>query len=304
MITGIHALLYSNAPEETRAFFRDTLRLKSVDAGHGWLIFALPPAELGIHPVDGAQAPEMYLMCDDLERTLADLTSNGVEVVHPVSAQGWGKLTAIRIPGGIVLGLYEPRHPTALAMATEESARVARRGQRTIVENLVGEYKRYRVIGEKALSQIPDDALNHIPTDDANSAAMIVNHMSGNLRSRFTDFLTTDGEKPWRQREAEFEAQHRSRAEVDEMWAAAWTVLESELAALTDADLTRTVTIRQQPLSVHAALCRSVSHVSYHVGQIVLLARMLANSPWHWISIPKGQTAAYNANPTMEKGPR
>ena len=121
-ITGIHALLYSNDPDATRAFFRDVLELKSVDAGHGWLIFALPPAELGIHPADDDEkAPEMYLMCDDLERTLAELAPH-VSITRPVSEQRWGRATAIRIPGGVELGLYEARHPTALRIAAEDAA--------------------------------------------------------------------------------------------------------------------------------------------------------------------------------------
>ncbi len=173
-----------------------------------------------------------------------------------------------------------------------------------VINYFAAEYRRYRVIGERALSQIPDQALNHIPIQDANSAAMIVNHISGNLKSRFTDFLTADGEKPWRARDAEFENLSCTRADVDELWRSGWQVLESQLAALTDAHLTQTVTIRQQPLTVHEALCRSLAHVAYHVGQIVLLARMSVNAPWQWISIPKGASDAYNASPTLEKAPK
>jgi catechol 2,3-dioxygenase-like lactoylglutathione lyase family enzyme len=122
MITGIHALLYSKDAEATRAFFRDVLGLRSVSAGHGWLIFALPPAELGIHPDDdAARGTEFYLMCDDLEGTIADLGKKGVELARPVSDQGWGRVTALRLPGGGELGLYEPRHPTALALAVEQA---------------------------------------------------------------------------------------------------------------------------------------------------------------------------------------
>lgn len=118
MLTGIHALLYSSDPDATRAFFRDVLELKSVDAGRGWLIFALPPAELGIHPVDGERGVEVYLMCDDLIRTLADLAKHGVEVTQPASEQRWGTVRA----GGAELGLYQAKHPTALALAAQEAA--------------------------------------------------------------------------------------------------------------------------------------------------------------------------------------
>lgn len=123
MITGIHALLYSKDADATRALFRDVLGFSAVDAGHGWLIFALPPAELGIHPEeeDGKGHSELYLMCDNVDATIAELRKKGVETVRPVSDQGWGRVTAIRLPGGGELGLYEPRHPTALALAVEQA---------------------------------------------------------------------------------------------------------------------------------------------------------------------------------------
>ena len=123
MITGIHALLYSKDADATRTLFRDVLGFSAVDAGHGWLIFALPPAELGIHPEDedGEGHSELYLMCDSVDATIEELRKKGVETVRPVSDQGWGRVTAIRLPGGGELGLYEPRHPTALAMAVEQA---------------------------------------------------------------------------------------------------------------------------------------------------------------------------------------
>jgi uncharacterized damage-inducible protein DinB len=172
-----------------------------------------------------------------------------------------------------------------------------------MLENFRDEFARYRLTGEKALRQIPDEALNRDLFTDGNSAAMIVRHLDGNLTSRFTDFLTSDGEKSWRDRDAEFETQEYSREEVERRWAAGWGVLESQLAQLSDADLAREVRIRGQPLTVHAALTRSLSHAAYHVGQIVLLARLLAGRDWEWISIPKGQSGAYNAAPTKEKRP-
>jgi uncharacterized damage-inducible protein DinB len=172
-----------------------------------------------------------------------------------------------------------------------------------VIDDFRSEYRRYRATGERALAQLPDDALDRVPSPDGNSAAMIVRHLGGNLASRFTDFLTTDGEKPWRMRDAEFADATYTRAEVNEWWARGWDVLEGTLATLTDADLTRTVTIRQQPLSVHAALARSLAHVAYHVGQLVLLARQATGASWQWISIPKGGSDAYNAAPTMERAP-
>jgi predicted enzyme related to lactoylglutathione lyase len=121
MLIGIHALIYSPQPERLRAFFRDALRFPNVDAGHGWLIFRLPPAELAVHPAEveadvaSAGGTELYLMCDDLDATVAELNGRGVELARPITAAGFGRLTALKLPDGGVLGLYEPRHPTALS---------------------------------------------------------------------------------------------------------------------------------------------------------------------------------------------
>jgi len=116
MITGVHALVYSRRAEAIRAFFRDVLALRSVDAGGGWPIFALPPAELAVHPSDADDSHELYLMCDNLDATLAELREKGVEASRPISEERWGRATAIRIADGSELGLYEPKHPTAIAL--------------------------------------------------------------------------------------------------------------------------------------------------------------------------------------------
>lgn len=172
-----------------------------------------------------------------------------------------------------------------------------------LVKDFIDEYQRYRLLGEKALAQVSDEALNHIPVADGNSIAMIVRHIGGNLVSRFTDFLTSDGEKPWRNRDGEFADGPFTRAEIDEAWTTGFEVVERELGALTDADLTRTVAIRGVSLTVHEALCRSVAHAAMHVGQIVLLAKIAAGADWKTLTIPKGQSAQYNQNPQFEKRP-
>jgi catechol 2,3-dioxygenase-like lactoylglutathione lyase family enzyme len=110
MVNGVHAIVFGQDAEAARAFFKDVLDLKGVDAGGGWLIFALPPAELAVHPGDEV-GHELYLMCDDLEATMADLTAKGVEFVAPVTDAGWGLLTRLKVPGAGEMGLYEPRHP-------------------------------------------------------------------------------------------------------------------------------------------------------------------------------------------------
>ena len=114
MITGVHAIVFSPDAAKVRAFFADVLNLPSADAGGGWLIFALPPAELAVHPADDGSRHELYLMCDDIRGTLAELTGKGVEVARDVSDQGWGLLAAIRLPDGAELGIYQPRHPSPL----------------------------------------------------------------------------------------------------------------------------------------------------------------------------------------------
>ena len=114
MITGIHAVIFTTDAEADRAFFRDVLELPSVDAGGGWLIFALPPAELAAHPADEGGQHELYLMCDDVRATMDELTGKGVQFARPVSEEGFGLLTAIQLPGGGELGLYEPKHPTPI----------------------------------------------------------------------------------------------------------------------------------------------------------------------------------------------
>lgn len=115
MINGVHAIVFSPQAEQVRAFFAEVLGLSSVDAGRGWLIFALPPAELAVHPTDGDPRHELYLMCDDIQATLAELRDKGVEVARDVTDQGWGLLAAIRLPDGGELPIYEPRHPSPLA---------------------------------------------------------------------------------------------------------------------------------------------------------------------------------------------
>ena len=111
MITGVHAIVFSSDAEKVREFFADVLGLPSADAGGGWLIFALPPAELAVHPADDGSRHELYLMCDDIHATLAELRSKGVEAARDVSNQGWGLLAAIRLPDGAEFPIYQPRHP-------------------------------------------------------------------------------------------------------------------------------------------------------------------------------------------------
>jgi len=113
VIIGAHAILYSTDAEADRAFLRDLLGTTAVDAGGGWLILALPPAEIAVHPTDGPARHELYLMCDDIDATVAELRARAVVVEGGISDEGWGRLASVRLPGGGALGVYEPRHPLA-----------------------------------------------------------------------------------------------------------------------------------------------------------------------------------------------
>ena len=114
MITGVHAIIFANDANRAREFLRDVLELESVDAGGGWLIFALPPAELAAHPTDERPHHKLYLMCDDIHATVAELTAKGVEFTREVTETGFGLITAFAVPGGGELALYEPKHPSPL----------------------------------------------------------------------------------------------------------------------------------------------------------------------------------------------
>ncbi|MEV6008117.1 VOC family protein [Streptomyces sp. NPDC051976] len=113
MINGGHVIIYSRDAEADRAFFRDVLEYPHVDAGGGWLVFKLPPTEIAVHPADGPGSQELYLMCDDVDATVAELTAKGVEFTEPVTEARWGRLTRFRLPGGGEVGMYEPRHERA-----------------------------------------------------------------------------------------------------------------------------------------------------------------------------------------------
>ncbi|MER8043733.1 VOC family protein [Streptomyces sp. NPDC094032] len=119
MFSGAHVILYTRDAEADRAFLKDVLGFDHVDAGRGWLVFALPPAEVAVHPTDGEPRHELYLMCEDITATLTRLADRGAEVSRAVSDQGWGLLAAVRLPSGAELPLYEPRHPTAHTLSLQ-----------------------------------------------------------------------------------------------------------------------------------------------------------------------------------------
>jgi uncharacterized damage-inducible protein DinB len=165
---------------------------------------------------------------------------------------------------------------------------------RDIIESIRLAFDRHRALAERAADQLADDELIAAGQGGASSTATIMWHMGANLESRFTDFLTADGEKPWREREDEFAPRQVSRAELMRRWESGWSCLATALDGLDDDDLDRTVHIRHEPMSVAVALHRALAHACYHVGQIVYIARSTRGDDWQWLSIPPGGTAAHN----------
>ncbi|MBS1587626.1 MAG: DUF1572 domain-containing protein [Bacteroidetes bacterium] len=175
--------------------------------------------------------------------------------------------------------------------------------------NYLGSAKRqflyYKQLGEGAMVQVQDDDLFRQLNEESNSIATIVKHMRGNMLSRWTDFLTTDGEKPWRQRDGEFENDWNSRELLMAKWEEGWKCLFDALDSLTDADLSKIIYIRNEGHTVLEAINRQLAHYPYHVGQIVYLAKMFRNEGWKSLSIPRNSSQDYNSDKfSQEKGVR
>lgn len=153
----------------------------------------------------------------------------------------------------------------------------------------------YKQLGEKAMSQVPDADLNWQQNADSNSVVTIVKHLAGNMLSRWTDFLTTDGEKPWRKRDTEFEPEVLNREAMMTKWENGWKCMFDTLDSLTDSDLDRIVYARNEGQSVVDAIARQIAHYAYHVGQIVYIAKLRHSADWNSLSIPIGKSEEYNA---------
>jgi hypothetical protein len=160
---------------------------------------------------------------------------------------------------------------------------------RELIASIEREYDRYKGYAERTFEQLAIDELGRVLAPDGNSVATLVWHVAGNLKSRFTDFLTTDGEKPWRARESEFDERTVTHDELRRTWDEGWSVLFATLGALADADLARRVTIRGESLAVSEALHRSLAHTASHVGQIVLLGKTLRAAGWKTLTIPRSR---------------
>ncbi len=167
------------------------------------------------------------------------------------------------------------------------------------IKDSISLFRYYKNLAERAMAQCPDAALFTTLDAESNSIAITVKHMSGNMRSRWMDFLTSDGEKPDRNRDTEFEEPPKTRAELLELWERGWKYLFDALEPLSEADVTRTVTIRNEPHSVMQAINRQVAHYSHHIGQILFLAKHLTFSSmgkWQSLSVPRGQSKQFTAD--------
>ena len=162
-----------------------------------------------------------------------------------------------------------------------------------VVATLAGEFRKLQALADRAIQQLDDAQLHARLDDESNSVAMLMHHLAGNMRSRWTDFLTSDGEKPWRQRDAEFEPPAGDRRQLQAAWEAGWATLFGALAQLEDTDLGRPVTIRGESQTALTAIVRQVAHYAGHVHQIVLLAKHWRGAKWQVLSIPRGQSQAY-----------
>ena len=162
------------------------------------------------------------------------------------------------------------------------------------LESAKRQFRKYKDAGEKAMAQIEDKELTWQANEESNSVAMIVKHLWGNMLSRWTDFLTTDGEKPWRERDAEFEKEDITREQMMKQWEAGWQCLFTALNSITDFDLDKIIFIRDEGHTVLEAVNRQIAHYSYHVGQIVYISKLRTNKEWVSMSIPRNKSNDFN----------
>jgi len=164
-----------------------------------------------------------------------------------------------------------------------------------ILESAIQQFRDYKLLAEKAFAQLVEKDFHFQPNDETNSVAINITHLYGNMMSRWTNFLTEDGEKEWRQRDDEFEVHDYSRDKLLELWEQGWLTVFGALQSLRPGDLEKTIYIRSKPLSVMDAIHRQLTHYSYHVGQIVMLGKIVKAAKWKSLTIPKGQSTQFNS---------
>lgn len=168
------------------------------------------------------------------------------------------------------------------------------------LETAIRRLKSYKDLGDKTFAQLQDADFHYQPNEESNSIAIIIQHMAGNMMSRWTNFLTEDGEKEWRQRDEEFEQLNFSEQQLLELWDKGWACFFSALESLREDDLLKTIYIRKEPLTVIDAINRQMAHYPSHVGQIIYIGRLIKNKDWKSLSIPKGQSLQYNQSDTTK----
>jgi hypothetical protein len=160
--------------------------------------------------------------------------------------------------------------------------------------DVIARLKYYKALGDKTFNQLTDEELQWKASPESNSIAIIVQHMYGNMMSRFTNFLTEDGEKPWRKRDAEFEAMEVTKQDLVDFWETGWSMVFNTISNLTDEQLNQQVTIRGEKLAAYDAILRQVAHYSYHIGQIVVIGKMIKDAGWQNLSVSKGGSEKFN----------
>lgn len=164
------------------------------------------------------------------------------------------------------------------------------------LETVIRRVKYYKHLSEQAFDQLEEKDFHFRPSSESNSIAVIIQHMAGNMLSRWTDFLTSDGEKEWRQRDAEFEIHNYSKQQLMDLWKKGWSCFLNALQSLDEEDLMKTVFIRKEPLTVIDAINRQLAHYPHHIGQILYIGKMIRNENWKSLSIPKGHSENYTKN--------
>lgn len=164
------------------------------------------------------------------------------------------------------------------------------------LKSIKQQFEYYKILGEKAIEQLEEEQLFIALNEDSNSIATIIKHISGNMLSRWTDFLNSDGEKEWRNRDAEFENDIKTKSELLAIWNKGWTCLFEAINPLEEKDLSKIIYIRNEGHTVTEAINRQLAHYPYHIGQIVFLAKLLKKTEWNSLSIPKNKSANYNAD--------
>ena len=169
------------------------------------------------------------------------------------------------------------------------------------LQSAVKRLKSYKELGDKTFAQLADNDLHYRPNEASNSIAVVMQHMAGNMLSRWTDLLNSDGEKEWRNRDTEFEEQHLSRQELMDLWEKGWDCCLGALASLREEDLLKTIHIRNEGLPAVDAINRQLAHYPYHVGQIIYIAKVIRNEGWQNLSIPKGSSDQFNQQMNAKK---